>query len=99
MIEIWRGTQEAEGTGFEYQQAGNSRAGVQIPLSPPSPAYVGLFLYGIFIPSFAIALLLRVLKKHLGYRCFTRTLDIFHHISFAVDFLFHLDSRLHQMFQ
>ena len=36
MIEIWRGTQEAEGTGFEYQQAGNSRAGVQIPLSPPS---------------------------------------------------------------
>lgn len=32
---IWRGTQEAEGTGFEYQQAGNSRAGVQIPLSPP----------------------------------------------------------------
>lgn len=35
MIEIWRGTQEAEGTGFEYQQAGNSRAGVQIPLSPP----------------------------------------------------------------
>jgi len=44
-------------------------------------------------------LLLRVLKKHLGYRRFTRTLDIFHHISFAVDFLFHLDSRLHQMFQ
>ena len=32
---MWRGTQEAEGTGFEYQQAGNSRAGVQIPLSPP----------------------------------------------------------------
>ena len=32
---MWRGTQEAEGTGFEYQQTGNSRAGVQIPLSPP----------------------------------------------------------------
>ena len=32
---LWRGTQEAEGTGFEYQQAGNTRAGVQIPLSPP----------------------------------------------------------------
>ena len=46
---MWRGTQEAEGTGFEYQQAGNSRAGVQIPLSPPSDPLKSTVSRGFYV--------------------------------------------------
>ena len=37
---VWRYTQEAEGIGLENREAVRSRAGVQIPLSPPDKSWI-----------------------------------------------------------